>query len=199
MEANAPFAQKKRDEQAFRVAQEEIEVLKERAATGEIVLGYLDEAGFAPVHPNRSAWTGRGLRHLILAVRGKRLNVLAALMSTGEIESVQFFENMTSDLFIGFLDFIAEKHEKPMVIILDNASVHTANKIKPHLELLKKKNLTLYFLPTYSPELNRIELLWHQVKHVWLDVKHRTKQTLSSDIAHIFENFGGKFKFNFSA
>jgi transposase len=119
--------------------------------------------------------------------------------SSGEVESVQFFENMTSDLFIGFLDFIAEKYEKPVVIILDNASVHTANKIKPYLELLKKKNLTLYFLPTYSRELNRIKTFWHQVKHVWMDVKHRTKQTLSSEMSHIFENFGGKFKFNFSA
>jgi len=44
---------------------------------GEMVLAYCDEAGFSQVHPNRSAWTPKGERHLIPAIRGKRLNVLA--------------------------------------------------------------------------------------------------------------------------
>jgi transposase len=107
----------------------------------------LDEAGFAQVHPNRGAWTPRGEQHLIPAMRGKRLNVLAALMSNGEIESVQFKEHMNSDVFVGFLDSIAEKYDKPVVIILDNASVHTAKRIKPHLKLIEEKGLKLYFLP----------------------------------------------------
>ena len=43
------------------------------------MLAYLDEAGFSQVHPNRSACTPTGERHLIEAKRGKRLNVLAAM------------------------------------------------------------------------------------------------------------------------
>lgn len=163
------------------------------------MLGYLDEAGFAQVHPNRSAWTPRGEQHLIPAMRGKRLNVLAALMSSGELESVQFKENMNSDLFVGFLDLLAEKYDKPVVIILDNASVHTAKRIQAHLKLIEAKGLSLYFLPPYSPELNRIEKLWYQMKQVWMDVKHRTLDVLSADIAQITQNFGSLFKFRFSA
>jgi transposase len=163
------------------------------------VLGYLDEAGFAQVHPNRSAWTPRGQQHLIPAMRGKRLNVLAALMSSGELESVQFKENMNSDVFVGFLDSIAEKYDKPIVIILDNASVHTAKRIKLHLKIIEAKGLSLYFLPPYCPELNRIEKFWYQMKHVWMDVKHRTLDVLSADIAQIFEKFGSQFKFRFNA
>ncbi|WP_157648304.1 IS3 family transposase, partial [Burkholderia ubonensis] len=33
--------------------------------------------------------------------------------------------------------------------------------------------LTLYFLPPYSPELNRIEKLWHKMKYEWLAFKAR--------------------------
>ena len=72
---------KKRDEQAFQQARQEIEVLQARAESGEIILAYLDEAGFSCVHPNRHAWTQIGKQHLIPAIRGHRLNVLAALMS----------------------------------------------------------------------------------------------------------------------
>lgn len=106
---------------------------------------------------------------------------------------------MNSDVFVGFLDSIAEKYDKPVVIILDNASVHTAKRIKPHLKLIEEKGLKLYFLPPYCPELNRIEKFWYQMKHVWMAVKHRTLDVLSADIAHIIQNFGIHFKFKFSA
>ena len=71
---------KRRNELNFRSAKVEIDVLRAKAAEGMIALAYVDEAGFSQVHPNRSAWTPRGERHLIEAKRGKRLNVLAALL-----------------------------------------------------------------------------------------------------------------------
>ena len=37
-----------------------------------VVIAYLDESGFSQIHPNRGAWTSKGQRHLIKAVRGKR-------------------------------------------------------------------------------------------------------------------------------
>ncbi len=50
---------KKRDEQAFEKARQEIEQLVERDQKGEIELAYVDEAKFMPQPPNRSAWTKR--------------------------------------------------------------------------------------------------------------------------------------------
>ncbi|MCF8211565.1 MAG: transposase, partial [Rhodoferax sp.] len=81
----------------------EIRVLRERAARGEMVLAYCDEAGFSTVHPNRGAWTEIGERHLIGAKRGKRLNVLAAMLSTGELISVKYWETTTAEIFTGFV------------------------------------------------------------------------------------------------
>jgi hypothetical protein len=59
---------------AFAQAKQEIAALRARAQTGEIEVAYLDEAGFAPIHPNRSAWTPVGEQHGIAATRGKRLS-----------------------------------------------------------------------------------------------------------------------------
>jgi hypothetical protein len=90
---------KKRDEAAFRAAAVELEELKGHAASGEIVLGYLDEAGFAQVHPNRSAWTLRGQQHLISAMRGK---LLLKLLSRNKY----FYKNAPSTKKVNMQDVI---------------------------------------------------------------------------------------------
>jgi hypothetical protein len=124
-----------------------------QAARGEIELGYVDEAGFAQAHPNRSAWTRVGERHMSYARRGKRLNVLGALLSSGKLFTVKLWETTTAPLFAGFLGLLTDYVGKPLTVILDNASVHKAKAIQPLLKVLAQKGLTLYFLPPYSPEL----------------------------------------------
>jgi len=93
----------KRDEVAFREKQAEIEQLKERAERGEIVLASCDEAGFSCVHPNRSAWTPIGKQHLIPAIRGKRLNVLAAMLYKGGLVSASYNRTTTAEIFLDLL------------------------------------------------------------------------------------------------
>ena len=197
METHAPLFKKSRDEDAFRQAAIEIQALNDQAANAEIELAYLDEAGFSAVHPNRSAWAERGTCHLIEAKRGKRLNVLAALLSSGKVLSAKYWENTTADVFIGFLGWLRQQVDKPLTVILDNASIHKAKSIQPLLTLLKKQGVTLYFLPPYSPELNRIERLWHKIKHTWMAVKCRTSSELKADVEHILDNFGTTYPFDF--
>lgn len=156
---------KVRDEQAFKQASQEIDVLCARAESGEIVLGYLDEAGFSCVHPNRHAWTKIGKQHLIPAMRGHRLNVLAALMSVGTLEDTMFSGPMSSKIFTDFVDEISDKYDKEIVFILDNASFHKSKAVAEWVKNYKPRNVTLKFLPSYSPVLNRIEKFWHTVKH----------------------------------
>jgi transposase len=182
----------------FRQAQREIEVLEEQAKAGDRVLAYVDEAGFECVHPNRSAWTDRGQVHEIDATRGKRLNVLGAMLSTGEVLAAKLWQTTKGEAFIGFLGLLVNKVQgRPITVILDNASIHKSKEIKPLVELLKTRGLTLYFLPPYSPELNRIERLWHKMKHTWLVPKCRNRQTLEADVEEIMDHFGSKYYFSF--
>jgi transposase len=55
-----------------------------------------------------------------------------------------------------------ERVSKPLVVILDDVSIHTTKKLKPYWDFLEEKGMQFYFLPPYSSELNRIELLWHK-------------------------------------
>ncbi len=197
METHALLAKKKRDEAAFRVAQAEIEGLRAKAAAGEIVLAYVDEAGFSQVHPNRSAWTPTGERHLIEATRGRRLNVLAALLSTGKLVSAKLWQTTTGEAFTGFLSMLREQVGQPLTVILDNASIHKKKSEKYILKHLESIGLKLYFLPAYSPELNRIERLWHKMKYTWMAPKCRNSRELEADIDDMLENFDATYKFSF--
>ena len=171
--------------------------MRAQAEEGAITLAYVDEVGFSQVHPNRSAWTMRGERHLIEAKRGKRLNVLAAILSTGKIISTKLWQSTTAEAFSGFLGLLQTADKKPMTVILDNASIHKAKSIQHVVDFLKTQGVTLYFLPPYSPELNRIERLWHSMKHTWMAPKCRDAKTLEADVDEILDNFGTKYKFAF--
>lgn len=56
------------------------------------------------------------------------------------------------------------RREKPLVIVLDNYSVHKSARLQQEREKWRAADIVLFFLPCYSPELSRIEPLWRDVK-----------------------------------
>ena len=65
------------------------------------------------------------------------------------------------------------------------------------LKVLERQGLKLYFLPPYSPELNRIEKLWHKMKYEWMSFKSRDAQTLEADVEEVLAGFGEKYTLDF--
>jgi putative transposase len=53
----------------------------------------------------------------------------------------------------------------PLVIVLDNASLHRSRVVQEALPRLWAKRIYFYFLPPYSPELNEIEAVFRVIKH----------------------------------
>ncbi len=171
--------------------------MRAQAERGLIMLDYVDETGFALAQPNRSVWTPVGKCHKIDANRGKRVNVIGAMLSTGDLFSVAIWQTTNSLLFTGFLGLLMNYVGKPLTVILDNASFHKGNAVQPMLKVLAQKGLKLYFLPPYSPELNRIEKLWHKVKYELMEFKTRTVQTLEEDVRKILTGFGINYGMTF--
>ena len=87
--------------------------------------------------------------------------------------------------------------QKPLTVILDNALIHKAKSLEPIVKYLKTQGVTLYFLPPYSPELNRIERFWQAMKFTWMAPKCRDSKMLEADADEILDNFGTKYKFAF--
>ena len=57
------------------------------------------------------------------------------------------------------------RRERELVVILDNYSVHKSDEVRAARSELAAANVTLWYLPAYSPELSEIEPIWHAVKH----------------------------------
>ncbi len=168
-----------------------------KAQAGAIELAYVDEAGFAPQPPNRSAWTAKGEAHATAPKRAKRLNVIGALLSSGGLFLAKLWRSVNGLWFFAFLMALIERVGKPQVVVLDNASIHTAKTLQPYWELLKEKGLQCYFLPPYSPELNRIEVLWRKMKYEWLPFKTFTPEELEGAIDDISAGFGSEYTLTF--
>ncbi len=62
------------------------------------------------------------------------------------------------------------------MVVLDNASLHVSKVTKAARPGLAKRGIYLYYLPAYSPELNRIEAVFKQVKHHDIPVRSYTSK-----------------------
>lgn len=96
----------------------------------------------------------------------------------------------TSNNQLDFLEFLLSLIENGYlvagdILVLDNASVHAGlDSLEMLSDLLCAANVKLVFLPTYSPELNPIELVFMWVKRFLRE--NRTKAPLWFDVAAAF-------------
>jgi transposase len=57
------------------------------------------------------------------------------------------------------------ERERPLVIVLDNYSVHVSDRVRQEQPALVRAGVILWYLPAYAPELSAIEPIWQSVKH----------------------------------
>lgn len=57
------------------------------------------------------------------------------------------------------------KRERPLMIIVDNYSVHKSDDVQQALPFLEQADIYLLYLPSYCPQLSEIEPIWNTVKH----------------------------------
>jgi putative transposase len=68
---------------------------------------------------------------------------------------------------VGYLDALAEEAQKTgkeVMVVMDNAPLHTAGMIRERERVWEESRLRLYRLPAYCPQLNLIEGVWRRLK-----------------------------------
>jgi hypothetical protein len=63
------------------------------------------------------------------------------------------------------------KRERPMMVVLDNYSVHKCQAVKDTLSEWERADIYLVYLPSYCPELSAIEPIWNDTKQNELTVR----------------------------
>lgn len=160
---------------------------------------YFDESGFSPNPPVQYGWTRIGQTRSVepLAHR-QRVNVLGALRHDGQLIWTTQQRPTTREDVVAFFDQIAlQPHSVPRIVLLDNAAIHKGDAMDKQRRRWAKKGLYLYYLPPYSPELNRIEILWKHAKYFWRRFAAVNGADLLDEIQSLMKGFGSKFTVNF--
>ncbi len=86
------------------------------------------------------------------------INMISAITNQGKVRFRLFQGGMNTDILIGFMRRLIKDAKRKVILILDNLRVHHAKKVKKWLAG-KEVQIEVFYLPSYSPELNPDEYL----------------------------------------
>jgi transposase len=118
-------------------------------------------------------WQEKDEPVILKDVEGKRINVIGVMNVRNELYYEQHEKNVNSEMIISFIDKFSEKIEKKTVLLMDQATIHTSDKIMEKIEEWKEKNLEIFWLPAYSPKLNLIENTFDGFYHLLLHTEDK--------------------------
>jgi transposase len=131
---------------------------------GGVVL-WLDEMGVRSDAAAGRSWAPVGQTPVIKGT-GKRfrVNMLSAISNAGRLRFRLFTGSFSSRVFIDFLGrLLRDCGGRKVHLIVDGHPVHRAKLVSAWVGR-HADQIELHFLPGYSPELNPVELLNHDVK-----------------------------------
>ena len=188
----------KRNEELFKIKQQEVMELQKLEDSGYIDLYFGDESHFGLTPNVPYAWQTKQDPILLTAAKGKYLNVVGLMSRKGKLYHKVLQSTFNSEKLIDFMDGFAGQTIKKTIVVLDNAPVHKSKKFMAKVEEWKKEDLWIYFIPPYSPELNLIEILWRRIKYQWLDFDaYKNFQVLEEKLNLVLDNFGLKYDIKF--
>lgn len=155
---------KKRDEKAFRLAQEELAEMLEEP---ELDVFYFDESGFSLKGVVPYGWLpiGERIDVPVTGAHGSSVQAIGFEHQDGSTQTYLHKGYVNTQVVIEIMDDFSETIEQTTVVVLDNASSHTSKAFEAAAERWAERGLIIYHLPPYSPELNSIERLWKKLKY----------------------------------
>jgi transposase len=189
----------KPDPELYVIRKEMLSLLEKQAETGKIDLYYGDETkvsqeGYVPY-----GWQFDDEQVAIEATKGRSVNCFGLVSRSNDFIYKNTEKNINSNFVIEILDALSLSISKFTVVVLDNARVHTARKVKQLLEVWQRRGLFIFYLPPYSPHLNIIERLWKEFKEGWLrPTDYQSADNLFYAVDRICAAIGKKLFINFS-
>jgi transposase len=120
-------------------------------------LMFQDEARFGRISDPRSCWAPAPQRPMVnlALVREFKYEYAAVSPWDGDLDYLTTDKMNTNNMSL-FLDQVSKSHGQDFIVmVLDGASSHKCKDLKV------PENITLVFLPPYSPELNPAEQIWN--------------------------------------
>jgi transposase len=190
-----------RDEAELRAAEAELAHIRATVLAGTSVfdLWYDDEAGVT-LHPAiPSAWQGVGQRLELASPQGPRQTVLGFFNLSTQFSSFAFQGPIDSPTVIQCFDLFHPQPQKPALVVVDNAPIHTREDCEEERDRWQQGGLYVKVLPPYCPDLNLIDLLWRQITYDWLPLEaYQNFKTLTASLFNVLKGIGSEYRITFA-
>lgn len=158
---------------------------------GYIDLYFADACHFSLTPSTRYAWQKKGEQILLPSAKSIVLSVFGLITPDCKLFSKTFQGTLNSEKIIGVFDEFAQTIQKQTIVVVDNAPVHHSKAFRAKIQEWQQMDLYIYFLPPYSPELNKIETLWRFIKYKWMPLDAYTNiKNLKERLSKILDNIG---------
>lgn len=157
--------------------------LRRRARENKAEIFFLDEAGVRSDSPLGRTYGLKG-RTPVVKTSGKRqsINAISAVNSKGAFWYNVYPGKLNAALFLHFLQDFMKYRRKPAYLVLDSLAVHKAKSVHAYVKSTQGK-LELHYLPTYAPDTNPDEFVWHHLKQNGTSKKPlRTNESLQARV-----------------
>jgi len=138
---------------------EEYPAIRQKAKKENAEIHWGDETGLCNDSYHGRSYSPRGKTPAIrLSARCKRVNLISTLTNQGKVRFMIYENRMNADTFIKFMKRLVKDADRKIFLIIDNLKVHHSYKARDWLAE-QTEQIEVFFLPSYSPELNPDEYL----------------------------------------
>lgn len=144
---------------------EEYPAIKKKAQEEKATIHWGDETGVRNTNQHGRSYAPKG-KTPIKKHMSKRfsINMISTVTNQGLVQFMIYKENMNAAVLIKFLQQLIKSQDNKVFLILDNLRVHHS-KIVKEWEEEHKDEISLFYLPSYSPDRNPDEYLNCDLKY----------------------------------
>ena len=139
--------------------------IQARAKQEKAEIHWGDETGIQNDTYNARGFAPKGKTPVVrINATKSRVNMISSITNQGKVRFMLYRENMTAQVLIKFMSRLIKDADRKVFLILDNLRVHHSKVVRAWLEE-NQDQIEIFYLPSYSPELNPDEYLNGDLKH----------------------------------
>jgi len=157
-------AYEQRPAEVQRWMQESYPAIQAKAKAEKAEIWWGDETAAKPEAHVRRSFAPKG-QTPVVRQPAKRFHssLISAINNQGKMQWMALQEPLNVEIFLKFLGQLIKYRKRKVILIVDNLRVHHAKDVKAWLAQ-NKERIEVYYLPSYSPELNPDEYLNNDLK-----------------------------------
>ena len=154
--------------------------IQARASQEKAEIYWGDETGIQNDAYNAKGFAPKGKTPVVrINATKSRVNMMSAITNRGRVRFMLYRETMTSKVLIKFMSRLVKDADRKVFLILDNLRVHHSKDVNAWLEE-NRELIEVFYLPSYSPELNPDEYLNGDLKgHIRSGLPARSEKELT--------------------